>query len=78
MGTPGRPDEAAEVTKTAARPCQPPRCRILRSAARRRGRRMVYQEKVDFSWRIRYVIELNEPFPLAIGAAERAAPGGSA
>jgi DNA-binding IclR family transcriptional regulator len=38
----------------------------------RRGHQVIFQDKVDCSQRIRYVIELNEPFPLTSGAAGRA------
>jgi DNA-binding IclR family transcriptional regulator len=37
----------------------------------RRGHQVVYEEKIDCSQRIRYVIDLNEPFPLTTGAAGR-------
>jgi DNA-binding IclR family transcriptional regulator len=37
----------------------------------RRGSQVIFQDKVECSQRIRYVIELNEPFPLASGAAGR-------
>jgi DNA-binding IclR family transcriptional regulator len=40
--------------------------------ARRRAHRVVFQEQVDCSQPIRYVIPLNEPFPLTTGAAGRA------
>lgn len=38
----------------------------------RRDDHVVFQAKVDCTQRIRYVIELNEPFPLTTGAAGRA------
>jgi DNA-binding IclR family transcriptional regulator len=38
----------------------------------RRGHQVVFQDKADCSQRIRYVIELNEAFPLTTGAAGRA------
>jgi DNA-binding IclR family transcriptional regulator len=37
----------------------------------RHGHQVIFQDKVDCSQRIRYVIELNEPFPLTTGAAGR-------
>ena len=37
----------------------------------RRGLRVVFKEKVDCVQPIRYVIELDEPFPLTTGAAGR-------
>jgi DNA-binding IclR family transcriptional regulator len=37
----------------------------------RRGHRVIFQDKVECSQPIRYVIELNEPFPLTTGAAGR-------
>jgi DNA-binding IclR family transcriptional regulator len=37
----------------------------------RRGHQVIFQDKVECSQRIRYVIELNEPFPLTTGAAGR-------
>jgi DNA-binding IclR family transcriptional regulator len=40
--------------------------------ARRRDHQVVFQDKVDCSQPIRYVIELNTPFPLTTGAAGRA------
>jgi len=40
--------------------------------ATRRDHQVVFQDKVDCSQTIRYVIELNEPFPLTTGAAGRA------
>jgi DNA-binding IclR family transcriptional regulator len=40
--------------------------------ARRHDHQVVFQDKVDCSQRIRYVIELNEAFPLTTGAAGRA------
>lgn len=39
--------------------------------AARHGHQVIYQEKADCSQPIRYVIELNEPFPLTTGAAGR-------
>lgn len=39
---------------------------------KRRDHRVVFEDKVDCSQPIRYVIELNEPFPLTSGAAGRA------
>jgi len=41
----------------------------------RHGHQVIFSDKVDCSQRIRYVIELNEPFPLATGAAGRAILG---
>jgi DNA-binding IclR family transcriptional regulator len=38
----------------------------------RRGHQVIFQDKVDCSQPIRYVIELNQPFPLTTGAAGRA------
>jgi IclR family acetate operon transcriptional repressor len=40
--------------------------------AGRRDQQVVFQDKVDCSQPIRYVIELNKPFPLTTGAAGRA------
>lgn len=40
--------------------------------ARLRDQQVVFQDKVDCSQPIRYVIELNKPFPLTTGAAGRA------
>ncbi|ORW94714.1 hypothetical protein AWB92_10345 [Mycobacterium sp. IEC1808] len=40
--------------------------------ARRRDHQVVFQDKVDCSQPIRYVVQLNEPFPLTTGAAGRA------
>lgn len=40
--------------------------------AMRRDHQVVFQDKVDCSQPIRYVIALNEPFPLTTGAAGRA------
>ena len=37
----------------------------------RRGHQVIFQDKVECSQRIRYVIELNELFPLTTGAAGR-------
>jgi DNA-binding IclR family transcriptional regulator len=37
----------------------------------RRGHQVIFQDKVECSQPIRYVIELNEPFPLTTGAAGR-------
>jgi DNA-binding IclR family transcriptional regulator len=37
----------------------------------RRGHQVIFQEKVECSQPIRYVIDLNEPFPLTTGAAGR-------
>jgi DNA-binding IclR family transcriptional regulator len=39
---------------------------------KRRDHQVVFQDKVDCSQTIRYVIELNQPFPLTTGAAGRA------
>jgi DNA-binding IclR family transcriptional regulator len=39
---------------------------------RRRDHQVVFEDKVDCSQPIRYVIELNKPFPLTTGAAGRA------
>jgi DNA-binding IclR family transcriptional regulator len=41
----------------------------------RRGHQVIFQDKVECSQPIRYVIELNEPFPLTSGAAGRAILG---
>ncbi|MEV8514269.1 IclR family transcriptional regulator [Dactylosporangium sp. NPDC051484] len=38
----------------------------------KREHRVVFRDKVDCAQRIRYVLELNEPFPLTTGAAGRA------
>lgn len=38
----------------------------------RRGNRAVFREKVDCQQRLRYVLDLNEPFPFTTGAAGRA------
>lgn len=38
----------------------------------RRQQRVVFRDKVDCAQRIRYIVELNEPFPLTSGAAGRA------
>lgn len=40
--------------------------------ARRRDHQVVFQDKVECSQTIRYVVELNQPFPLTTGAAGRA------
>ena len=40
--------------------------------AARRDHQVVFQEKVDCTQRIRYVVELNNPFPLTTGGAGRA------
>jgi len=37
----------------------------------RRGHQVIFQDKVECSQPIRYVIDLNEPFPLTTGAAGR-------
>ena len=41
-------------------------------AVLRHDNRLVFREKVDCAHRIRYVLDLNEPFPLTTGAAGRA------
>jgi DNA-binding IclR family transcriptional regulator len=38
----------------------------------RQGRRVIFRDKVDCAQPIRYVVELDEPFPLTTGAAGRA------
>jgi IclR family transcriptional regulator, acetate operon repressor len=40
--------------------------------ARRRDHHVVFSDKVECAQTIRYVVELNQPFPLATGAAGRA------
>jgi len=41
----------------------------------RRGHQVIFQDKIECSQPIRYVIELNQPFPLTSGAAGRAILG---